>query len=46
MRLYKKHNTLNMSHEEWLECRRQGIGGSDAGAGNDEVDTDGDKQQG
>lgn len=32
MRLYKKHNTLNMSHEEWLECRRQGIGGSDAGA--------------
>ena len=25
-------DTKNMSHEEWLEQRRQGIGGSDAGA--------------
>lgn len=25
-------NTANLSHEEWLEYRRKGIGGSDAGA--------------
>lgn len=25
-------NTTNLSHEEWLENRRKGIGGSDAGA--------------
>ncbi|ATP40723.1 hypothetical protein CSE16_12070 [Solibacillus sp. R5-41] len=26
-----KTSTLNMSHEEWLELRKQGLGGSDAG---------------
>ena len=28
----KLANTLNLSHEEWLEWRKKGIGGSDAGA--------------
>lgn len=25
-------STLNLSHEEWLKYRKQGLGGSDAGA--------------
>ena len=25
-------SVLDMSHDEWLEARRHGIGGSDAGA--------------
>lgn len=32
MKLNKLCSTLNMSHEEWLQQRRKGIGGSDAGA--------------
>ena len=32
MKLNKLVSTLNMEHEEWLENRRKGIGGSDAGS--------------
>lgn len=32
MKLNKLCSTLNMKHSEWLEWRRKGIGGSDAGA--------------
>ena len=32
MKLNKLVSTLNMEHEEWLENRRRGIGGSDAGS--------------
>ena len=32
MKLNKLCSTLDMSHEEWLQQRRKGIGGSDAGA--------------
>lgn len=32
MKLNKLCSTLNMSHGEWLQQRRKGIGGSDAGA--------------
>ena len=32
MKLNKLVSTLNMEHKEWLENRRKGIGGSDAGS--------------
>ena len=32
MKLHKMSSTVGLSHEEWLEFRRKGIGGSDAGA--------------
>lgn len=31
-KMITKLSTLNMTHEEWIEERRRGIGGSDAGA--------------
>lgn len=30
--MYEKIPTVGLSHEEWLQLRKQGIGGSDAGA--------------
>ena len=32
MKLVKLASTIGMSHEEWLRHRKNGIGGSDAGA--------------
>ena len=30
--MYETISIVNMPHEEWLELRKMGIGGSDAGA--------------
>lgn len=32
MKLNKLVSTLNMDHETWLQYRKKGIGGSDAGS--------------
>ena len=32
MKLNKLVSTLNMEHSTWLEYRRKGVGGSDAGS--------------